>query len=510
MLALARRVSRSALLPSLVAAVAVSAPAARADIAAVIVAEVEGSTRHDALIELAGHIAHAQRIDRPRQAQTWQARIGDGYQPATVAELDEAATIIGMACTSYEPGGYISPGRDAPRVRQAAAILARAVGVEPGASRAPYGAWERFESAARRATMCLRDDVGATRTAVLPATFHPTVATDRTPPQAYVDGVPVAARTRDGQLVIDLPTARDSLVHLRCHFMTRCSPLVRVPAGGAISAPLALVNVGLRDHVRDDLTLTYPSAYDQNERVGRDASDVAIVVGGGTADVLTVFEEGPGVRLLLSDPVGAPLRSLRADWPDAVDAARRLVAGEWSQPIQLPLEGLHTVVFHELPGAPRLVTGETPFDPTPTALRSFCRDRDCRFAAPPGRLRLTLRRQGLADDELVRSIKLDSDLEITSVPGRRYAAKYLGDGLLIAGGGTALATTLVMGLIQKLGESACDVATSGPDDCDDRSFTSDTAAAVFFAGVGTAAVGAVLRFVVHKRPSLRIKKISRD
>ena len=310
--------------------------------------------------------------------------------------------------------------------------------------------------------------------------------------------------------MIDLPTARDSLVHLRCHFMTRCSPLVRVPAGGAISAPLALVNVGLRDHVRDDLTLTYPSAYDQNERVGRDASDVAIVVGGGTADVLTVFEEGPGVRLLLSDPVGAPLRSLRADWPDAVDAARRLVAGAWSPPIQLPLEGLHTVVFHELPGAPRLVTGETPFDPTPTALRSFCRDRDCRFAAPPGRLRLTLLRQGLADDELVRSIKLDSDLEITSVPGRRYAAKYLGEGLLIAGGGTALATALVMGLLQKLGESACDVATSGPDDCDDRSFTSDTAAAVFFAGVGTAAVGAVLRFVVHKRPSLRIKKISRD
>jgi hypothetical protein len=123
---------------------------------------------------------------------------------------------------------------------------------------------------------------------------------------------------------------------------------------------------------------------------------------------------------------------------------------------------------------------------------------------------LTLRRKGLADDELVRSIKLDSDLEITSVPGRRYAAKYLGEGMLIAGGGTALATTLVMGLLQKLGESACDVATSGPDDCDDRSFTSDTAAAVFFAGVGTAAVGAVLRFVVHKRPSLRIKKISRD
>ena len=162
------------------------------------------------------------------------------------------------------------------------------------------------------------------------------------------------------------------------------------------------------------------------------------------------------------------------------------------------------------PFTSELVTGETPFDPTPTALRSFCRDRDCRFAAPPGRLRLTMLRKGHADEEIVRSIKLDSDLEITSVPGRRYAAKYIGEGMLIAGGGTALATALVMGLLEKIGQSACDVATSGPDDCDDRSFTSDTAAAVFFAGVGTAAVGAVLRFVVHKRPSLRIKKISRN
>ena len=142
----------------------------------------------------------------------------------------------------------------------------------------------------------------------------------------------------------------------------------------------------------------------------------------------------------------------------------------------------------------------------PTGLRQYCRADACRFAAPPGRLRLTLRRPGVFDDELVRSIPVDADLDITAVPGRRYAAKHVGEGLMIAGGGVAIATALAMGLLNKAGQSACSAVTSGPDDCDQRSFTSDTAATVFFSAAGTAAVGAFLYFVVHKRPSLRIRK----
>lgn len=219
------------------------------------------------------------------------------------------------------------------------------------------------------------------------------------------------------------------------------------------------------------------------------------------------MDEGSEVRLLLSDADGAPRGTLRAPWSDAADAARRLIAGESGPAIGAPRDGLYTIILHELPNAPRLATGTTRFDGRPIGLRQYCRDGACRFAAPPGPLQLTMRRAGLGDDALVRSLPVDGDLDVTVVPGRRYAAKHVGEGLMITGGTAAVATTLVMGLLNKAGQSACSAATSGPDDCDQRSFTNDTAAAVFFAGVGTAAVGAFLYFVVHKRPSLRIRKL---
>ena len=168
---------------------------------------------------------------------------------------------------------------------------------------------------------------------------------------------------------------------------------------------------------------------------------------------------------------------------------------------------MYTIILRELSGAPRLTRGATRFDAQPTGLRQYCRGSACQFAAPPGPLQLTLHRAGFADDELVRSLKVDADLDVKVVPGRRYAAKYVGEGLMITGGSAALATAVVMGLLNKAGQSVCSAATSGPDDCDDRSFTSDTAATVFFSGVGTVAVGAFLYFVVHKRPSLRIRKL---
>ena len=131
----------------------------------------------------------------------------------------------------------------------------------------------------------------------------------------------------------------------------------------------------------------------------------------------------------------------------------------------------------------------------------------------PRRARGQPRRAGqLAQDDRVHAVAHGADrrprLAGDEPPGGGgYAAKYVGEGLMITGGSAALATAVVMGLLNKAGQSVCSAATSGPDDCDRQSFTSDTAAAVFFSGVGTAAVGAFLYFVVHKRPSLRIRKI---
>jgi len=499
-----------------IAAVASPRPA-RADEAelnapvTVLIAEAEGGAHHVALLALAEQIAHAQGIDRAAQASAWRDRTRDGYEPATAAELDEAATVVERICWSDGTTPPYARGDDGAAVSQAADTLARAAGHPPEGPRTRYDAWERFAGAARLAARCLDRGGGPTRTAsVLASMFRSRAAASHVLPEIYVDGLPAEARLQSDAVEFDVPADHDALVHVRCHTTTRCSPLVRIPAGEVVPAPLALVDLDLLPVVGDALTLTYPSAYERSARVGRDASDIATVLGasappGGAS--LVVLDEGAEVRLLLSDRDGAPRGTLRANWPDAAAAARRLVAGESGPAIGAVRDGMYTIILRELPGAPRLTTGSTRFDGRPIGLRRYCRGSDCRFAAPPGPLQLTMRRAGLADDELVRSIKLDADLDITVVPGRRYAAKYVGEGLMITGGSAALATAVVMGLLNKAGQSVCSAATSGPDDCDRQSFTSDTAAAVFFSGVGTAAVGAFLYFVVHKRPSLRIRKI---
>lgn len=499
-----------------VAAVAATRPARADDPAStepitVVIAEAAGGAHHVALLTLADQIARAQGIDRAAQAQAWRDRTRDGYTAATIAELDAAAQTVARLCWSDGTTPPYPRGGDAATVRQAAATLARAAGNQPGEARTAYYEWERFANATRLAARCLGRGDEATRTArVLASAFRSRAAGQHDLPQLYVDGLPADARLRDGTVEFAVPTGHDALVHVRCRTTMRCSPLVRIPAGEVVPTAVGLVDLDLLPAVGDALTLTYPSAYERSERVGRDASAVAMVVGdraspgGGN---LVVLDEGSEVRLLLSDRDGAPLSTLRAGWADAADAARRLLAGESVPAIGVPRDGMYTVVMRALPDAPQPVDAATRFDAAPVGLHRFCRDRACRFAAPPGPLQVTLRRAGLATDELLRSVKVDADLDITVVPGRRYAAKYVGEGMMITGGSAALATALVMGLVTKAGQSVCSAATSGPDDCDQRSFTSDTAAAVFFAGVGTAAVGALLYFVVHKRPTLRIRKL---
>ncbi len=476
----------------------------------VLIAEAQGGAHHVALLALAEQIAHAQGIDRAAQAQAWQDRTRDGYQPATAAELEEAATIVEQLCwTAGTTPPYVR-GDAAATLTQAAAVLARAAGNPPDGPRTPSYAWERFAGATRLAARCLGGGT-STRTATVPTSiFRSRAAGTHDLPEIYVDGLPADARLRGDAVEFDVPADHDALVHVRCHTTTRCSPLVRVPAGEVVPAPLGLVDLDVLPVVGEALTLTSPSAYVRSERVGRDASSVAAVLGasappGGAS--LVVLNEGSEVRLLLSDRDGAPRRTLRASWADAADAARRLIDGESGPAIGAPRDGMYTIILRELPGAPRLTTGATRFDGRPIGLRQFCHGSDCRFATPPGPLQLTMRRAGVSEDALVRSLKVDSDLDVTVVPGRRYAAKHVGEGLMITGGSVALATTLVMGLLNKAGQSVCSAATSGPDDCEDRSFTSDTAATVFFSSVGTVAVGAFLYFVVHKRPSLRIRKI---
>ena len=478
---------------------------------AVMIAEAQGGAHHVALLTLADQIARGQGIDRAAQARAWRDRTRDGYRPATVAELAEAAALVERTCWSDGTTPPFAHGDDAAAVSQAAGVLARAAGNQPDEARGDYLAWERFAGAARLAARCLGRGDAATRTATVRASmFGGRAAGHPTLPAIYVDGLPAEARLRGDLVEFEVPAAHDALVHVRCRATIRCSPLVRIPADARVGEPLALVDLDLLPVVGDALTLTYATAYERSERAGRDASDVATVLGasappGGAS--LVVLDEGSEVRLLLVDGDGAPRSTLRATWPDAADAARRLVAGESGPAIGAPRDGMYTILLRELPGAPRLVNGATRFDARPIGLRRFCVASDCRFAAPPGPLRLTMRRAGFADDELVRSIKVDADLDVTIVPGRRYAAKYIGEGLMITGGSAAIATAVVMGLLNKAGQSVCSAATSGPDDCESQSFTSDTAAAVFFSGVGTAAVGAFLYFVVHKRPSLRIRKL---
>lgn len=509
---------RLAFVAGCVAVAAIASPrSARADDAelaapiTVLVAEATDRAHHVALLTLAEQIAHGQGIDRAAQAQAWRDRTRDAYEPASADVLDEAAAVVARACWSDGTAPPFARGDDVVAVRHAAATLARAAGDLPDGPRTPYYSWERFARAAELATRCLGRSDAATRTATVRASmFRSRAAGAPTLPAIYVDGRPADAELHGDTVVFAVPADHDALVHVRCRATTRCSPLVVIPAGEAIAAPLALVDRDLLPIVGDALTLTYPSAYARSERIGRDASAVATALGasappGGAS--LVVMDEGSEVRMLLSDADGAPRGTLRAPWPDAADAARRLIAGESGPAIGAPRDGLYTIILHELPDAPRLTTGATRFDGRPIGLRQYCRGSACRFAAPPGPLQLTMRRAGVADDELVRSLAVDADLDVTVVPGRRYAAKYVGEGLMITGGSAALATALVMGLLNKAGQSVCSAATSGPDDCDQRSFTSDTAAAVFFAGVGTAAVGAVLYFVVHKRPSLRIRKL---
>ncbi len=474
-----------------------------------VVVAAAAPARRAELVALADEIARAQGIDRARQARAWAARTRDAYLPASRDELIEAAATVERVCVPSPYATARAYGDDVGEVRRAAATLARATGDEPDAPHFDYGELERFAGAARQAIGCLGDGYAATRTATVAG-----AAVTRKPqrggalPQLYVDGVPALVVARGDTLELELPAGRAALVHLRCG-RARCSPLVRVPAGAAVDAPLPLVDLALRAQVDGELALSYASAFERNERVGAEASGVAAVLGarspaGGAS--LVVMDEGAEVRLLVTDRAGAPARTARAAWPEAAAAAAGLIAGASAPAIGPPRDGLHTVTLHEVPDAPRLVTGMTRFDGRPTGLRQYCRADACRFAAPPGRLRLTLRRPGVFDDELVRSIPVDADLDITAVPGRRYAAKHVGEGLMIAGGGVAIATALAMGLLNKAGQSACSAVTSGPDDCEQRSFTSDTAATVFFSAAGTAAVGAFLYFVVHKRPSLRIRK----
>ncbi|MBL8622750.1 MAG: hypothetical protein JNK64_15650 [Myxococcales bacterium] len=509
--------ARLAVVAGCVAVAAMVAPRpARADDDAptepitVLIAEAKGGAHHVALLALADQIAHAQGIDRAAQAQAWQDRTRDAYLPATTAELDEAAGLVERTCWT-DGTAPPSPHGDTAAVTLAAAILARAAGNPPDGPRAPYYAWDRFAGAARLAARCLDRDSRSTRTAtVLASMFRSRAAGTHDLPAIYVDGLPADARLRGDTVEFDVPADRDALVHVRCRATMRCSPLVRIPAGEVVPAPLALVDLDVLPIVGDALTLTYASAYARSERVGRDASSVATALGptappGGAS--LVVMDEGSEVRLVLSDRDGAPRGTLRASWADAADAARRLIAGESGPSIGAPRDGMYTIILRELPGAPRLATGATRFDGRPIGLRQYCRGSDCRFAAPPGPLQVTLRRAGLGNDELVRSLEVDADLDVTVVPGRRYAAKYIGEGLMITGGSAALGTAVAMGLLNKAGQSVCSAATSGPDDCENRSFTSDTAATVFFSGVGTVAIGAFLYFVVHKRPSLRIRKL---
>jgi len=505
----------TALAGCLAVAIAATAPA-RADEAdevpapiTVVVAAADAARRAE-LGALADEIARAQGIDRARQAHAWAARTRDGYQPADRDELIEAAATVERVCAPSPYAAARAYGDDVGEVRRAAATLARATGNEPDAPHLDYGELERFASAARQARWCLGEGDAATRTATVAA-----AAVTRAPrrggalPRLYVDGEPAMVVARGDTLEFEVPAGRAALIHVRCAGATRCSPLVRVPEGTAVPAALPLVDLDLRARVDDALALTYAGAFERNERVGADASAVAAVLGarspaGGAS--LVVMDEGAEVRLLVTDRTGAPARTTRAAWSEAAAAATALIAGASAPAIATPRDGLHTVTLHEVPGAPRLATGATRFDGRPTGLRQYCRGDVCHFAAPPGRLQLTLRRTGAVNDELVRAIAVDADLDITAVPGRRYAAKYVGEGLMLAGGGVAIGTALAMGLLNKAGQSACSAVTSGPDDCDQRSFTSDTAATVFFSAAGTAAVGAFLYFVVHKRPSLRIRK----
>ena len=478
----------------------------------VIIAEVAGRADHGALRAVADAIARDLGIDRARQATAWRTRTRDGYQAATVPELLDAAATVEQRCAAVGTGGPIAFGDEVPPIRRAAAILARAAGDAPGEPRGNYHDWQRIAAATYLAARCLPWDGGATRIATVPlAAFGPSPVDGRRRPAIYVDGRPATLQQTGRTVEFALPVERDALVHVRCGETTRCSPLVRVPAGPEVREPLALLDLPSLPTVGDDLTLGYPDVATRNQRAGEDAARLATaVVDRATSGAsLVVLDEGGDVRLVLVDPDGAPLGTRRARWSDAAAVAAELLAGESRAAIGAPRDGLYTVLLREVPGAPRLVSGATPFDARPIPLRQYCRDHTCGFAAPPGRLQLTMRRTGLVDDELVRSIPLDADLEITAVPGRRYAAKYVGEGMMLAGGGVAVGTALAMGLIAKAGQSACSAVTSGPDDCDQPSFTSDTATAVFFTAAGTAAVGAILYFVVHKRPTLRIRTLAR-